>query len=492
MADLEKKQVKKEDAIRELWFRGDLSWKCHPIQKEMRDAFYASSPHSKHVWLISRQLGKSFLLSILSIEQALKKPNSIIKVLTDTKMHLESIMMPIFKMILEDCPTQILPTYEKKNYKYVFPNGSEIQFAGSDGRHYEKLRGQSASLVLVDEAGFCNDLEDAVKSVLVPTTTHTGGRIILASTPPREEKHDFYEFIEEADLKGLLIKKTIYDNPLLKPDDINRLAEEVGGFNSNRFKREYLVECIRSEDNIVFPEFTDELIKETVRLHKRPTHFDGYVAMDLGGKDLSAVVFGYYDFKEAKIIIEDEFIMDFTIKGNDLKKFSEGILEKEKELWTNLISNEKKDPYQRVSDINPIVTQEINSITHGRLYFGTVKKDDKMAAINHLRSLLQMKKVVIDPKCKTLILHLKHCKWFPNKDRVEFARHVGYGHYDAAQALVYFVRTVNLLKNPYPAGYDLNLTPGNNHIMKNSTLTYNPSNVAQVFQKAFKLPVRRK
>lgn len=174
-----KSRISKQQAIAELWHRGELSWKCHSVQKELRDVFYDAEDNSTLVWLLARQSGKSYDLAILALEQALQKPNSIIKILTDTKLHAQSIFEPIFKMLLEDCPDALKPSYTESKFTYHFANGSQIQLAGSDNKHYERLRGQKSDLVLVDEAGFCDNLKHIVKSILLPTLMHTGVRLCL-------------------------------------------------------------------------------------------------------------------------------------------------------------------------------------------------------------------------------------------------------------------------------------------------------------------------
>ena len=70
--------------------------------------------------------------------------------------------------------------------------------------------------------------------------------------------------------------------------------------------------------------------------------------------------------------------------------------------------------------------------------------------------MLANKKIIIDPKCETLIRHLKHCKWKDKSAKDEFARSQDDGHYDGVDALLYFSRAINYNKNPYPAtyGYD--------------------------------------
>lgn len=450
-----KNKISKRDAVAELWARGELSWKCHTVQKDMRDIFYKADDNATLVWLLARQTGKSFELGILALEQCLRKPNSIVKILTDTKLHAQSIFDPIFKMLLDDCPEHLKPTYIESKFTYNFSNGSSIQLAGSDNKHYERLRGQKSDLVLVDEAGFCDNLKHIVKSILLPTLTHTGGKIVLASTPPTDPDHDFYEFIEQAELNNTLTKKTIHENPLLKGEQVDRIIKEMGGINSPQFRREYLCEVIREEENVLFPEFTTELENEIIKEWQKPVFYDTYVAMDLGYKDLTAVLFAYYDFKADKVIFEDEIVL--SGKELQLPDLTQRIIQKEADLWTNPLTNEVKPPLIRVSDINYIVTQEIARISNSKVSFQPAKKDDNESALNNLRVMLATKKIIINPKCKTLIRHLRNCKWKNVETKTTFARSPDNGHYDTVDAAKYLIRSIAYSKNPYPSHYNYDL-----------------------------------
>lgn len=833
-------QISKAQAVKEFWYRGNLFWKLHSVQKEMYKLFYSSEKNSTLVWLLSRQTGKSTLLSILAVEQSLKKKNSVVKILTDTKVHAKNIFEPIFKMILEDCPEELKPRYSEKDYAYHFPNGSVVQLAGSDNGHYEKLRGQKSELILVDEAGFCDNLEYVISSVLFPTTTHTGGKIVLASTPSPDPDHDFLKFVEKADLEGLLTKKTLFDNPLLSKEQIDRIIKEMGGVNSVKFRREYLCvdedtliktdlgykkikdievgdkvfthrgrykpvlnkfpnnlgdrkvfklqnsynkgvvcteghkilvatsnykklsdgykeewievdkinlnhptkrvytkvpidrtvsacnyspdlayligwhlaeghtgknysglslnlkdpidvinkksklvwgkeyklmqtvdkcvsyqlnskqasdfynlfgrgaknkfipqeiktaineiripllqglfsgdgyynieakragltsislklicdvsdmlnslnishqitqsrtagpsvilgrnvnvqdcytikiygqnfekfmeivhnieiknkskrtrniikdgflfsrihrieripynktvvydieveddhsytslhttfhncELIKDDVLAIIPEFDEVAEKELVKEWDRPPFFDSYVSMDLGGRDLTALLFGYYDFLKDKVVIEDELIMDFNKPENTIKSLTEQLLQKEISLYTDPQTGETKAPYLRVSDINYIVTQEISRYSNNTVHFINPRKDDKDAAINQLRALITIKKIIIHPRCKTLIRHLKNAKW--NKSKTSFARSPDNGHYDCVDALIYLIRSISYTRNPYPNNYNIDTRNlfQTNKPSSNPYQTSQLSSAVEVFKKAFKV-----
>ena len=113
--------------------------------------------------------------------------------------------------------------------------------------------------------------------------------------------------------------------------------------------------------------------------------------MDLGGKDLTAVLFGYFDFRANKVVIQDELIIDFNNPDNSIKKLTQEILNKEEKLFLNVLTNEIKQPSLRVSDINPIVVNEIFRCCNQKLKFETPRKDDKDAAIHDLRVMISRK-----------------------------------------------------------------------------------------------------
>lgn len=482
MVKLSKKAIRDE-----LWARGQLVFKLDSAQKDLYNLFYNSN-HKVMTWLLSRRSGKSYTLVILALEQCIRKPNSIVKFVSPTKIQVNNNIRPLFRQILEDCPPEIAPKFTPKDYIYYFPNGSEIQLAGTDSGHAEKLRGGDSHLWFIDEAGSCSDLDNVVKSVLLPTTLITGGKGILASTPPKESDHDFLKFIEDADRRGSLIKKTIYDNPRITKEQMEDLIKEVGGIHTEEAKRELLCELVKDSNSSVLPEITDDLLKEIVKDWPKPPYYDCYASMDLGFQDLTAVLFGYYDFRADKIIIEDELPFNFKEQDRHLSLLTQEIDKKEKLLWTNTLTNEIKEPLMRVSDINLIVTNEIRKFSQGRLNFVNARKDDKDSALNNLRVLLANKKIIINPKCETLIRHLKHAKWSKNKQK--FARSIDDSHYDFVDALVYFVRHVNFSKNPYPKGYDLNLRSSDTFI-NNPQDFYKKNDPSDAYRAIFGLKRKR-
>jgi len=475
-----------------LWRRGLLSFKLDSTQKELYQLFY-NSPHKIMTWLLSRRQGKTYTLCVLALEQCIKKPNSIVKFVSPTKVQVNNNVRPIIRQLLEDCPKDLKPEFRHKDYIFFFPNGSEIQLAGTDSGHAEKLRGGDSDLFFIDEAGSCSDLDNLVKSILLPTTLITKGKGVLASTPPKEADHEFLKFIEEAELRGSLIKKTVYDNPRITPEQLQELIDELGGLNTDAARRELLCEIIKDSKTSVIPEFDTNLEKEIVKDWPKPPFFDAYEGMDTGGKDLTVVLYGYYDFRAGKIIVEEETVINFQDKDVNIEYLVKEINKKEKQLWTNPISLEYKEPYIRVSDISYILTQEIYKQSlklfpkEELISFQVAKKDDNDAMINNLRILLANQKIIIHPRCKTLIRHLKNVRW--DNKKAKFARSADDGHYDAVDALKYLVRIISFNKNPYPSHYDYNLK---DLFIKSPDKFINNNHQIEVFKNIFGIKNKRK
>lgn len=429
-----------------LWHQGILSWILHDVQKELYNS-YTDCKDKIIVWNCSRRLGKSYTLCTIALEVCLKTPNALVKYCCAKQKDAKNIIRPLIREIIETCPEELKPEYKTQEGAWVFPNGSRIELTGLDGGRAESVRGGSSHLCIIDEAGLVNDLPYIITSIILPTTSTTRGKVILASTPPKSPNHPFItRYLNKARIEGNLVTKTIYDNPNIDKDEFNKLVEESGGLESIDFQREYLCKIITDQDSAIIPEFSK--VKENIiREWDRQPFYDSYASMDIGMKDLTIVLFAWWDFIASKLIIEDEFV----INGQrfNTNTLADGIKKKEEELFTDKITGEKKDPYLRISDNNLIVIKDLWDL-HG-LRFIPTRKDDADAALNKVRIMIQNEQIIINPKCKTLIMHLEAGIW--NKSKTSFERSADMGHFDAIDSLKYLVRNVLISKNPFPANY---------------------------------------
>jgi hypothetical protein len=315
-------------------------------------------------------------------------------------------------------------------------------------------------LAIIDEAGFCSDLNHIIQFIIIPTTTLTKGRILLSSTTPPNPDHEFVKIMEKAGVDGTVIKKTIFDardddkgteNPRISDEIIGDIIKSYQmGEDDAAFRTEYLCEVIYNSNDSVIPEFTKDVQHSTICEWSRPAFVDRYVSMDIGFTDLTVALFAYWDFENGVLVVEDEIV----INGPELttRKLAELIIKKETLLWTDSLTGEFQKPYKRVSDNNLILINDLQKDFN--LTFFATDKHNKDAYIGMLRNMVGACQVIINPRCKTLISHLKSATWDGKKNGTrDFRRSPDNGHYDALAALMYMVRNIDMNKNPYPKGY---------------------------------------
>lgn len=439
-----------EEAREILWRQGDLLFKLDTNQIELFNA-YKNATAKTVVWGCSRRLGKSYTLCVVAIEECLQKKNAIVKFLAPKQKDVKTIIRPLMRQLIADAPADIRPIEKTAAGIWFFPStGSQIQIAGCDNGRAESVRGSNADLCIIDEAGFVqNDLEYIVNSILLPTTTTTRGKIILASTPPKSATHEFVYFINKARSENAYVHKTIFDNPRLLKEDIDLLAKAAGGYESVNFRREYLAQVITDAARAIIPEFDGELKAKIVKEWPRPPFIDTYVSMDVGMKDLTVVLFAYFDFRNNKLIIEDEYVVNGQKFTTDA--LAQGIKQKEAKHFTELFSGDIITPRKRVSDNNLILINDLYRL-HGLIFWPT-KKDDADSALNNVRILIKDEHIIINPRCEILIRHLESGIW--NKSKTSFDRSGDNGHFDAIDSLKYLVRNVDFHHNPYPKGFGM-------------------------------------
>ena len=439
------------------WHRSDLSFGMREVQKVIRKAWLASQKVSrKFVVNCNRRLGKStWGLQVLT-EEALKKPNFHGLFCAPVKDSLREYVAPLIVKVMADAPEDLRPELDS-HLVLRLQNGSSITFRGSNSQTYQNLRGNDFDLIFVDEFRNLDDGEDLLKSVLLPAIFNSKGFIIIASTPPDTEEHYLNSLNQEAELGGYYFHCDINDCSKWDPRDFKpeQIAEWRKETNSETvWTREYLAKFVRDETKTVIPEWDEALIQAIPRDEFFP-FYHKYAAMDLGVRDKTASIHGYYDFKRAKLIIQGEF----AVSGSEVRtdRIAEKIKDIEVALGYQLI-HDRKDPhykalavnekvYRRVADNNnPLLVNDLNSL-YGLDFFGT-RKDELPAMINICREWVKDGRILISPECKELIGCLRNAVW--DKNRKELSRSKIYGHFDALMALVYLVRNVDTQTNPVP------------------------------------------
>lgn len=471
-----------------LWRQGILDWKLSEPQKAIKKGILEDS-NKISVVLCSRRLGKTYLLLSMALEVCLKKDYAVVKFAFPKANMAKKMLMPVMRKLLEDCPDEIKPVFMTAERCFRFPhNGSEIQISGVDNGGWENLRGGDSDFCAVDESGFADDLTYGVRSVLGPSTKITKGRIVMVSTPSRSENHEFIQdWVYPYQAENRIKVYTIYDNPNFNAEAIKEAeAEYPNGVEDLMFRREYLCHIIRGTEKAILPSFNDAVEKEIIRDDfEVPAFCDRYVSLDPGGKDLTGVLFGYYDYKAATLVIIDEIAVD----GNtNTEVLAQMIKEKEKLHWSNPIDKSVMQPYMRVSDVNNAILLTDLQKLHG-ISFSKTKKDKKQAALNALDVDILRKNIIIHPRCVNLLYHMRHAEW--NNSQTEFKRlkaspsgKLAASHCDLLDCLLYMHRSLVKSHNPYPAGYGEQSGP---NIFRGLHAKDKPhSQMGEAFKKLFK------
>ncbi len=429
------------------WSRGLLQWKLDSNQQELW-TWYAGAVVSNRILVgnMSRQIGKSWFALVLCLEFAIQHPGSQIKYAAQTAKQVRKILRPHMRALLEDCPEELRPKLHAQDGEYRFPNGSVITIAGCDRDNVETLRGQHAHLAIVDEGGQFDDLEYVVDGVLLPQTLNTNGRIFIISTPAPTAGHAFKQFCDKAEETGALIERTIYDNPRISDETIEELKRSVGGEHSTTWLREFMVQHVTDAASAVIPEAVRERLKATtlVLQHEadvsyRPSHYDTMIWLDPGwNPDFCGLQWAIWDFPQARIIIEDDFIM----RRMDTATLLGVLRKKTDDLW-----GKDHNPYLCVSDLDGRL---IADLAMGGFNFVPTQKDNLDQAINQLRLSVSGQNLPFwtHPRCTATRRQFENATW--NKTRTKFSRSALDGHFDLVACSIYGRRNLHSWRNPMP------------------------------------------
>jgi hypothetical protein len=449
-ADIERQ---KREAKKRLWKAGVLSWKFkeRPWAKDMYDFARAHWGEQVH-WLVHRRGTKSSTGIIIALEECLRAPGTACAIVCKTKEQAQEIIDESLLPLLEDCPANLQPRRIKNDFKYVFDhNGSKIVILPTDQANFRKGRGRKFKFILVTEAGFINKIDVVVASVLAPTTRDVLGQwqgtIVLESTPPEEADHAWISMYAAAELDGRAYFLPLSKNKWASPLFVKQCQNDCGGPDTVIYRREYECEFIRDDAGTVVPEFTADKaftgdaaksILPMVRAVERPAESDRYASMDIGGRDLTGILWGFYHFELDLVVIEDELTL-LNMTSDDL---AARVKAKEKELWGDLPDGK----LTRLSDNSNVILLYDLQRLH-QLRFWASAKDNKDAQINQLRIMVRDNRLAINPRCRLLIKTLRLARRAKQVAK-GFEHGEEIGHADLLDALIYFIRNVKKRSMP--------------------------------------------
>lgn len=312
-----------ENIFQALWRRGILEPLVRPYQLPLYNHLHkVRNP----VLSVTRQWGKTVVTFCFLFEQAIRRPNCRILMVYPSEGQIKGIVDDLYRIATTYKPLDYhIKSHTGRDGKYTFPNGSTLEFIGANKQNIKSARGKHLDIIVIDECLIIDDLDSAIKNVLLPTFTEASKRdkehrerLILSSSLPQSPEHDFFEYINRAREDGSLFVSNIEDNKTISTKIAMQQAQTYGGMDNNQYRREILGIFEADDSAICIPELINDEIKNSMFLPQKTimaernwktdgTSYRTVACIDWGTGDNCGIVAGLYDETNAKLYIDNEF-----------------------------------------------------------------------------------------------------------------------------------------------------------------------------------------
>lgn len=435
-ADLTPLKIK---AVKMLFSKGNLDPLLHSTQVKMKQGFLQSTS-DEYLVFSSRQLGKTWLGLSLAIEFCIKNPGSRVLFYAPTKDKLRDIVNDTISPLQQWAPEGLIKRLKSQDRWII--GQSELRLCVLERAHVDRNRGINCKGLLVIEEGCFVSSEDfkyAWESVIDPQRLRYKPKVLINTTPSEDEEHYIHDILlprlEELEAVS---RYTIYDNPFLSPEDIEKIKARV---TEETWKREYLAEIFRSKDTVAVPEYNDTSHSAEF---EAPKYANWLTAIDFGGSlDPHSIQVCFWDYQKAKFCVYKDFLMPIN---TSIEEIVNKALEMEK-----IITGGK---HFRVVDCPGQVSVELS-----KLKFDHMRPEKPPgsfdANLQATRVAFKNDEILIHKRCNSTRNHLKNGKL--NKQRSDFRRTTH--HCDNIAALMYGFK-YKQTHNPFP---DNHFTPRQTH-----------------------------
>jgi hypothetical protein len=291
-------------ALKIVWLLGDLRYKLHDTQIKIWESLENQTAQEALI-LSARQLGKSYVACAYAISFCIRNPGSIVRIAAPTLKQAQDIVNDNLEPIIRDAP-QSLVTRLKSSYRWLI-GSSELRLGVLERAHVDSLRGGNAKLIICEEGGFVrsDDYKYAVESVIGPQLLRSGGRLVHVTSPSREPDHYIHsETLPKCELNHSIHRYSVYDNPQLSDEQINKAIELCGGIDTIAWRREYLAEIVRDDQIVCVPEYNHELHVQEFPYFE---YANFLTTIDAGGvRDKTVALLLSYDLRDSIIRVHAE------------------------------------------------------------------------------------------------------------------------------------------------------------------------------------------
>lgn len=379
--------------------QGLVNFNPYPYQEEMWNAF---NDNRYVCCLLSRQLGKSTgVVGYLLWFSLFRSEVNI--ALVAHKLSQAREILSRYRLALENLPFFLQPgcrTYNKTTVEFV--TNVKI-FAAASGA--SSLRGESLSLVYVDEMGFIDNAKEFMTSTFPVLASSKNAKMIVTSSASGIGT-EFHDTVEKA-RKGLNEFKLIEYDWRANPDrDEEWKKSQIANTNELRFKVEHENCFLGASNTLVSGEALQRLLEEEperyvydnlVKIYKEPNDNRNYMmTVDVSkgiGKDYST--FSVFDITEFPYEQVSTFRSNVTSPLlfptyiiNTAKNFNNALVIVESNDQGAIVCNELHYEYEYEEMYN-------ESLTKSSKLGIFVDKKVKKIGCNNLKTLIEKSKLKI-------------------------------------------------------------------------------------------------
>lgn len=468
-----------EAALNIAWMAGRLNYRRRQTQIYLKQQTDLAKLVSRKIyWETTRRLGKSSEMLAMFSEHCMQTADWSAGFFAPVKDGLLDYIEPIIYKTFMDCPESLKPEFNRQRLMLVFPNRSVVKFRGSNNQQHRVRRGNDFNEAGVDEARDVNQLDELIDSVIFPSLFDGDGYVYISSTPANSRSHPLFRYRQQAEAGKWLIKLPIWEanrmDPIAYPMDriLEWQRETLASVDGDeKWKREYECEWVVNQSRAAVPEWSNRFVVETQRDPYYP-FYQHYISIDWGYKDFTAIGFGTYLFRQAKLQIEAEL----AFSGKEVRSdfVSEAISAQAVKLW-----GKDWSARQSADCADPIATNELNKYP-GMNFVPVEKAHTLEAMLQEFRVLTNAEKIAVSMKCPLTLHCLANGIWDEKRTKLDqdvFAR-----HFDHLMMLVYMTRVVDWQTNPIPPDF---MIDGNRIIELNFDKKNASTQAASTLERAF-------
>ena len=338
---------------------------------------------------VSRRQGKTYISNIIG-QLVCLVPNSNV-LLMSPNYSLSQISFDLQRNLIKHFDLEV--TRDNAKDKVIeLSNQSTIRMGSIN--QVDSVVGRSYDLIIFDEAAL-TDGKDAFNVALRPTLDKENSKAIFISTP-RGRNNYFAEFYyrgwSDEFPEWCSIKATYHENPRVSEDDIKEAKKTM---SQNEFAQEYLADFNVFEGQIWafnHEECTADLTQfDTSKM-------DVFAGLDVGYKDPTAFCVIAYDWDEEKYYLLDEYL-DAERTTEQHAAVIRGMIDKWNIDWIYIDSAAQQTRFDFAQNYDITTINAKKSVLDG---------------IGHVAGIVENNKLIVDQKCKHVMISLDQYQWDPN------------------------------------------------------------------------------